>query len=101
MVTSAEASPGTLPHQFSLAQNYPQPVQPGDDDPVCLPRDSEVTLTVFDELGREVRATLIQGRQEAGYHEAVFDASHLASGVYMYRLIAGGYVQTMKSILVR
>ena len=48
-----------------------------------------------------MRATLIQGRQEAGYHEAVFDASHLASGVYMYRLIAGGYVQTMKSILVR
>jgi hypothetical protein len=59
-----------------------------------------VTLTVFNTLGQQV-ATLVQGEQEAGYHELQFDASGLASGVYLYRLQAGSYVETRKLILVR
>jgi hypothetical protein len=59
-----------------------------------------VTLTVFNTLGQQV-ATLVQGEQEAGFHEAVFDASGLASGVYLYRLTAGSYVETRKLALVR
>jgi hypothetical protein len=51
-------------------------------------------------LGQQV-ATLIQGEQEAGYHEVQFIASSLASGVYLYRLTAGSFVETRKLVLVR
>jgi hypothetical protein len=46
-------------------------------------------------------ATLVQGEQEAGFHEVQFEASHLASGVYLYRLQAGEYIQTRKLVIVR
>jgi len=59
-----------------------------------------MSLAVFNTLGPQV-ATLAWGEQEAGYHEAVFDASGLASGVYLYRLTAGGFVETRKLVLVR
>jgi len=74
-----------------------------------------VTLTVFNTLGQQV-TTLVQGEQEAGYHEVQFDASRLASGVYLYRLRvrpldstigrdsksgAGEFVQTRKLVLLQ
>jgi hypothetical protein len=59
-----------------------------------------VTLAVFNTLGQQV-ATLAEGEREAGYHEVKFDASSLASGVYLYRLTAGDYVQARKLILLR
>jgi hypothetical protein len=59
-----------------------------------------VTLTVFNTLGRQV-ATLVQGEQEAGYHEAVFDASGLASGVYLYRMLAGDFVQVRRLLFLK
>jgi hypothetical protein len=57
-------------------------------------------LTVFNTLGQQV-ATLVNNEVEAGYHEARFDATGLASGVYLYRLQAGEYVETRKLILLR
>jgi hypothetical protein len=57
-------------------------------------------LTVFDTLGQRV-ATLVEGEMEAGYHELRFDASHLASGVYLYCLTVGDYVRTRTFILLR
>ncbi len=57
-------------------------------------------LTVFDLLGREVR-TLVNEDKHAGYYEANFDASSLASGIYFYKLEAGNFVQTKKMILVK
>jgi len=59
-----------------------------------------MTLIVFNTLGQQV-AALVQGEQEAGYHEVKFDASGLSSGVYFYRLTAGDFVQTKKLLLVR
>jgi len=59
-----------------------------------------VTLSVYNTLGQQV-ATLVQGEQEAGYHEVRFDASGLSSGVYFYRLQAGTYVETRKLLLLR
>jgi hypothetical protein len=59
-----------------------------------------VTLTVFNALGQRV-ATLEEGEKEAGFQEVRFDASSLASGVYLYRLTAGEYVQARKLILLR
>ncbi len=61
---------------------------------------SDVQLGVFDMLGREV-AVLQAGEQKAGYHDAVFDASGLASGVYLYKLTAGEFVQTRRLVLLK
>jgi hypothetical protein len=59
-----------------------------------------VTLKVFNILGEEV-ATLVSDRLSAGSYSYEWDASHLASGVYLYRLEADGFVQTRKMILMR
>ncbi len=59
-----------------------------------------MTLTVLNTLGQQV-ATLVEGEMEAGYHNVDFDASHLASGVYLYRLSAGDYIQTRRLVVLR
>jgi hypothetical protein len=65
-----------------------------------LPVASEVSLKVFDVLGREV-AVLVSGRQKAGNYVVPFNGSGLSSGVYFYRLQAGQFVQTRKMMLVK
>jgi len=90
---------GKIPNEFELHQNYPNPFNPSTTIRYALPERSHVTLTVFNALGQQV-ATLVQGEMEAGYHEAVFDAVGLASGVYLYRLTAGAFVETRKLVLV-
>jgi hypothetical protein len=89
-----------FPGTFALEQNYPNPFNPSTTICYGLPSRSHVSLTVFNTLGQKV-ATLVQGEQEAGYHELVFDASGLASGVYLYRLQAGEFVQTKWLLLLR
>jgi hypothetical protein len=83
-----------------LRQNYPNPFNPSTTIRYGLPHRSTVQLTVFNTLGQQV-ATLVQGEQEAGYHEVRFDASGLSSGVYFYRLSAGTYVETRKLLLLK
>ncbi len=65
-----------------------------------LPSRSHVTLTVYNMLGQQV-AVLQNGEQQAGFHEVRFDASGFSSGVYLYRLTAGSFVETRKLVLVR
>jgi hypothetical protein len=65
-----------------------------------LPNRSHVMLAVFNTLGQQV-AQLVQWEMDAGYHEVNFDASGLSSGVYLYRMQAGDFVQTRKLLLVR
>jgi M6 family metalloprotease-like protein len=89
-----------LPAEFTLDHNYPNPFNPSTTIRYGLPGRSRVALTVFNTLGQQV-ATLVQGEQEAGFHEAVFDAAGLASGVYLYRLQAGDFIQTKRLVLVR
>jgi hypothetical protein len=59
---------------------------------------SDVRLSVYDVLGREV-AVLVDGQQEAGTHTATFDARGLAAGTYIYRLVVGNDVQTGRMTL--
>ena len=100
MVTvSVEFSPG-FPGHFVLSQNYPNPFNPSTTIRYALPSRTYVTLTVFNTLGQQV-ATLAEGEQEPGYHETVFDASGLPSGVYLYRIQAGGFHQTRKLLLTK
>lgn len=89
-----------VPDRFTLKQNYPNPFNPETRITYSLPRDEEVTLTVHDMLGREI-TTLVDRRQSAGVHTIRFDASGLASGVYLYRIHAGEFSQTRKMLLVK
>jgi hypothetical protein len=89
-----------IPRTLKLLQNYPNPFNPSTTIRYGFPSRSHVTLTVFNTLGQQV-ASLVDGDQEAGYHEVRFDGSGLASGVHFYRLTAGSYVQTRKLLLLR
>ncbi len=98
-----------VPGTFALSQNYPNPFNPTTMIGYKVPGtgnrheaigSSWVRLSVFDLLGREV-AVLLDELKEPGNYTVKFDASGLASGVYLYRLTAGGFVQTRKMIVVR
>jgi hypothetical protein len=88
------------PSIFQLGQNYPNPFNPSTTIRYALPSRAHVTLTVYNSLGQEV-ATMVNDVQDAGYHDVRFDASALASGVYFYRLRAGGFVETHRMVLLR
>lgn len=81
------------PTEIALKGNYPNPFNPSTTIGYALPRASKVSLRVYDMLGREV-AQVVGRQQGAGYHEAVFEGSRYASGMYVYRLMvedeAGG-----------
>ncbi len=85
---------------YDLSQNYPNPFNPSTTIRYGLPNRSHVTLSVFSTLGQRV-AQLVNGDMEAGYHEVRFDGSKLASGVYLYRMQAGSYVETKKLLMIR
>ena len=89
-----------VPASFHLAQNYPNPFNPSTTIRYGLPSRVHVTLTVFNTLGQQV-ATLVEGEQEAGFHEVQFDANGLASGIYLCRLQAGASVLTRKMLCIR
>ena len=99
--TTTEVSQNnSVPVQFTLEQNYPNPFNPTTAISYQLSANSFVTLKVYDLLGREV-ATLVNGQRESGSYQTTFDASHLSSGVYLYQLRAGDYVQTRKMALMK
>ncbi|MEX0843624.1 MAG: alpha-amylase family glycosyl hydrolase, partial [Balneolaceae bacterium] len=91
LATSGEIEPDetALPNTFRLNQNYPNPFNPSTVISYQLAGNSEVTLEVFDMLGRKV-STLVNERKSAGSYQVNFDASNLSSGMYFYRLQAGG-----------
>lgn len=90
----------SIPSAYTLEQNYPNPFNPSTTIRYSLPASSKVRLTVHDLLGREV-AVLVDEVQLEGHKEILWDASDLASGVYLYRLSAGTFVQTHKMILLK
>ncbi|MCI0449212.1 MAG: T9SS type A sorting domain-containing protein [Chlorobi bacterium] len=86
--------------EFKLFQNYPNPFNPTTTISYYIPKSSNVTLKVYNILGSEV-ATLVNGFEKSGAKEIVFDASHLASGIYYYTIAAGEYKDTKKMVLVK
>jgi len=86
--------------EFALHQNYPNPFNPSTMISYQLPIDSKVQLKVYDILGTEV-ITLVNEMKSAGKYDVVFDASKLSSGTYFYTIIADGFVQTKKMLLVK
>jgi len=98
--TTVDPPVGDGPQLMALHQNYPNPFNPLTTIPFDLPIRSLVTLTVFNMLGQSV-STLVNGEQAAGYHEVKFEGNKLASGVYLYRMQAGSYVETKKLLMIR
>jgi hypothetical protein len=89
-----------IPTTYGLEQNYPNPFNPSTVIRYAVPQAGEVQLEVYDMMGRKV-STLVRGTKPAGYHEVVFDASHLGSGAYMYRLLAGDVVLARTLYLIK
>jgi hypothetical protein len=88
------------PITFQLYQNTPNPFNPTTTIRYSIPKAGEVSLEVFDGLGRLI-ATLFKGYREAGEHQETFDSQELSSGTYYCRLEAGGSIMTRKMMLVR
>jgi hypothetical protein len=90
----------TAPTEFRLFQSYPNPFNPSTTIKFSLPVDRFVSLKVYDMLGREV-ATLMSEEVHAGTYQREWDATRFASGVYYYRIAAGEYLDTKKTVLIK
>jgi hypothetical protein len=115
--TRVHGDPSGVPQGFLLEQNFPNPFNPTTEVRYTVPvvalspelvegskggsgNTFPVSIKVYDLLGREI-ATLVNEAKLPGTYEVVFDAGGLASGVYLYRMEAGSFVQTKKLVLLR
>ena len=101
-VTAVRENPNgvKLPTTYQISQNYPNPFNPTTQINYSVPKNSYVTLKVYNVLGQEV-ATVFAGNQKAGNYIATFDGNRLASGVYFYRLQAGSFSSVKKMVLMK
>ncbi len=90
----------SLPMQYALHPNWPNPFNPSTRIAYDLPKTVYVTLTVFDLLGRQVE-TIVNDMQTAGNHTTILDGSHLPSGIYFCRMQAGDFVDAKKMVLLK
>lgn len=89
------------PHSFQLMQNYPNPFNPETIINYQLPMSNKVTLKVFDITGKEIQ-TLVNKYQVQGTYSVTFDATHISSGIYFYKLMSSsGFSQTRKMVLLK
>jgi len=89
-----------IPNEYTLYQNYPNPFNPITIIKYDLPKASDVSLFIFDILGRKVKE-LVNTGQQPGRYEVRFNASNFASGVYIYQLITEKYISSKKMILLK
>ncbi|HET9130598.1 MAG TPA: phospholipase D-like domain-containing protein, partial [Terriglobia bacterium] len=99
-VLGVKQTGSTVPRTTTVSQNYPNPFNPTTNFEMRIAKTGFVTLKVFDVLGREV-ATILSETKSPGVYTVTWDASKLASGVYLYRMQSGGVLQTRKMILLR
>jgi hypothetical protein len=99
-VTGVEEIPGAIPQTFFMDQNYPNPFNPSTTIRFGVPSASFVSVKIYNMLGQEV-ASVFEGHKNPGVYEVQIDATNLGSGVYMYRVQAGGALSTKRMILIR
>ncbi len=99
-ITGVE-SPIAKPTTYSLSQNYPNPFNPSTTISFALPKESNVTLKVYNMIGQEVMTLINNEKMSSGYHSVKVDGTRLTSGVYIYKMIAGDYVSTKKMVLIK
>ncbi len=98
--TGIERTDNVIPEVFSLDQNYPNPFNPSTSIRYSIPTESHVTLKIYNMLGQEV-ATVVNETMTPGKYTATFNASRLASGVYIYRIEAGSFTSVKKMMLLK
>ena len=94
-----------IPKEYILNQNYPNPFNPVTTLRYDLPEQSDVTITIYNMLGRKVK-TLVNPTQDAGFKSMIWDATNdygkpVSAGVYLYQIQAGEFVQTKKMVLLK
>ena len=96
----SESTVSTLAKDYTLSQNYPNPFNPSTSILYSIPNSGNVTITVYNQLGKEIM-TLVNGFKNKGSYEISFNGSELSSGIYFYKLNAGSYTDTKKMLLVK
>ena len=96
----SDVQDGSVVTGYNLAQNFPNPFNPSTTIRFSIPESGNVTVKVFNILGKEV-GTIVSGFHQAGTYNVVFDASKLSSGVYLYQIEAGSYRATKKFTLLK
>jgi hypothetical protein len=86
--------------KFDVFQNFPNPFNPSTIIKYQIPSKINVTLKIYDVLGNEI-ATLVNEEKQPGTYEVKFDGTGFPSGIYLYKLIAGNYIETKKMVLVK
>ncbi|MGM0587975.1 MAG: MXAN_6640 family putative metalloprotease [Bacteroidota bacterium] len=99
-ITQPDKLPSTIPENVNLLANYPNPFNPTTNITYQLPENMRVKLEVFDTLGRRI-ATLVNETKSAGEHTEPFEASALATGVYIYRLSTPSTIRTQKMLYLK
>ncbi|MCW8810557.1 MAG: T9SS type A sorting domain-containing protein, partial [Ignavibacteriaceae bacterium] len=107
-ITNVDSKEDGLVNEFRLEQNYPNPFNPSTKIKYTIPsviasgakQSHFVSLKIYDVLGNEV-ATLVNEYKQSGSYEIEFNAAGLSSGIYFYKLQAGGFIETKKMILLR
>ncbi len=89
-----------IPNYFSLSQNYPNPFNPSTSIKFSVPKPTNVTLKIYDVLGKEI-ATLVNEVKQPGFHTVGFNASNYASGIYFYRIDAGEFTSVKRMVLIK
>ena len=89
-----------VPNKFEMSQNYPNPFNPVTNIDFEIPENRHVNIKVYDLLGKEVK-TLVNEIKQAGYHTLELNASNMASGTYIYRMVAGDFTKTLKMVVVK
>ena len=104
-VTGVTKQGSAIPKQFAVSQNYPNPFNPSTIINYALPRSSLVTIKIYNVLGQEIR-TLVNSELQAGNYSVHWNGDNnighsVASGIYIYRVVAGQNVKTMKMIYLK
>ena len=89
-----------VPAKYDLSQNYPNPFNPSTKISYDIPVDGNVSLKLYDIMGREMK-TLVNEVQTSGYYTIDFNASSFSSGVYYYTISSGSFVSTKKMMLLK
>ncbi len=99
-ITGIQPTSNNVPGKFALYQNYPNPFNPTTNIRFDIPKDGNVSIKVYDVLGRQV-SSVVDEFKKAGEYSVSFDASNLASGAYFYKITAGDFVETKKMMLIK